>query len=146
VQRTLNNTNPLNAYKETQIKTANQGKLIVMLYDGAIKNLNLAIDTLAKKHHSYDAASNAIVKTQDIVAELMVSLDFEKGGEIARNLFSLYTFINNQLLNANLKKEVEPLEQIKKMLMELRDAWAEIARKGAAQAGSRAQGGVNIAG
>ena len=142
----MNTLNPLNAYKETQIKTANQGKLIVMLDDGAIKNLNLAIDTFDNEHRKYDVVSNAIVKAQDIISELMVSLDFDKGGEIARNLFSLYTFMNNALLAANMKKDKQPLLDIKNMLMELREAWAEVARKGAAQAGAQERGGVNIAG
>jgi flagellar protein FliS len=142
----LNTLNPLNAYKETQIKTANQGKLIVMLYDGAIKNLNLAVKSFSSSHRKYDVISNAILKAQDIISELMVSLDFDKGGEISRNLFSLYTFMNNQLLNANLKKERKPVEEVKKMLMELREAWAEIAAKGAVQAGSTGENGVNIAG
>lgn len=142
----MNTLNPLNAYKETQIKTANQGKLIVMLYDGAIRNLNLAVESFSSAHRKYDVISNSILKAQDIISELMVSLDFEKGGEISRNLFSLYTFMNNQLLSANLKKEIKPIEEVKKMLMELREAWAEIARKGAVQAGTSGESGVNIAG
>ena len=142
----MNKLNPLNAYKETQIKTANQGKLIVMLYDGAIKNLNLAIESFSNSHRKFDAMSNAILKTQDIISELMVSLDFDKGGEMSRNLFSLYTFMNNQLLNANLKKDREPIDEVKKMLMELREAWSEIARKGAVQVDSQNANGVNIAG
>lgn len=142
----MNTLNPLNAYRETQIKTANQGKLIVMLYDGAIKNLNQAVESFSSSHRKYDVISNAILKAQDIISELMVSLDFEKGGEISRNLFSLYTFMNNQLLTANLKKEKNPVEEVKKMLMELREAWAEIARKGAVQAGAVGENGVNIAG
>jgi flagellar protein FliS len=142
----LNTFNPLNAYKETQIKTANQGKLIIMLYDGAIKHLNLAIENFKEEHRKFDSVSNSIVKAQDIISELMVSLDFEKGGEIASNLFSIYTFMNNKLLDANIKKEEKPLIDIKKMLMELRDAWAEVFRKGDANAGSQGEGGVNIAG
>ena len=138
--------NPLNAYKETQIKTANQGKLIIMLYDGAIRNINLAVEGMKDKHHKYDNISGAIVKAQDIIAELMVSLDFERGGEIAANLFSIYTFMNSRLLDANLKKEEAPLSEVKKMLMELREAWAEAAKKADIDLESRGEGGVNIAG
>ena len=138
--------NPLNAYKETQIKTANQGKLIIMLYDGAIRNINLAVEVMKDKQHKYDNISGAIVKAQDIIAELMVSLDFERGGEIAANLFSIYTFMNSRLLDANLKKEEAPLSEVKKMLMELREAWAEAAKKADIDSESRGEGGVNIAG
>lgn len=139
-------TNPLKVYKETQIKTANQGKLIIMLYEGAIKNLNLALESLKAKHQKFDYVSNCIMKTQDILAELMVSLNLNKGGEIARNLFSLYIFMNRQLLSANLKKESKPLEEVKRMLTELRDAWKEIAGKTDVETDSAGDTGVNIAG
>ena len=138
--------NPLNAYKETQIKTANQGRLIIMLYDGAVKNINLALEAMGASHHKFDETSNCIIKAQDIIAELMVSLDFEKGGDIAKNLFSLYVFMNRQLLQANLKKLQKPLSDVKKMLVELREAWVEIGRKQDVETSSRGQGGVNIAG
>ncbi len=138
--------NPLNAYKETQIKTANQSKLIIMLYDGAIRNINLAVECMKDKHHKFDTISSTIVKAQDIIAELMVSLDFERGGEIAANLFSIYTFMNSRLLDANLKKEEAPLSEVKKMLIELREAWAEAAKKADIDSESRGEGGVNIAG
>ncbi len=138
--------NPLNAYKETQIKTANQGRLIVMLYDGAIKNINLALESMGDNHRKFNEASNRIIKAQDIIAELMVSLDFERGGDIAKNLFSLYGFINRQLLQANLKKQKKPLSEVKQMLAELRDAWVEIGRKQDVETSSQGRGGVNIAG
>jgi flagellar secretion chaperone FliS len=139
--------NPLNAYKETQIKTANQGKLIIMLYDGAIKNINAALEGLKQKHHKFDEINRLIIKSQDIVTELLVSLDFEKGGEIAKNLFSLYIYINRLLLNANMKKDDNLLVEAKKILSELREAWVEIAKKGnVAQNSSSGQGGINIAG
>ena len=138
--------NPLNAYKETQIKTANQGKLIIMLYDGAVKNINLAIDGIHKKHRKYDYVSNNVIKAQDIIAELMVSLDFDNGGEIAKNLFGLYVYMNRQLLEANLKKEEKPLVEVKRMLVELREAWVEVSRKQDTASGSQGNSGVNIAG
>lgn len=138
--------NPLNAYKETQIKTANQGKLIIMLYDGAIKNINFAIDKFKEKHRKFDEINKLILKTQDIVTELIVSLDFDKGGEIAKNLFSLYIYINRLLLNANIKKDDKSLKEAKKILSELREAWVEIVKKGNIAQGSSGTGGINIAG
>ncbi|MBN2533724.1 MAG: flagellar export chaperone FliS [Spirochaetales bacterium] len=140
-------SNPLKAYKETQIKTATQGQLIIMLYDGAIKNLNIAIEELKKKSKKLDRVSNGIIKAQDIISELMVSLDFEQGGEIARNLFSIYIYMNRELLNANIKKDYKPLGAVKTMLMELRDAWNQIVDKvNLENSTARPGGGINIAG
>jgi flagellar protein FliS len=137
---------PVGAYKEIQIKTANQIRLIVMLYDGAIRHVNLAIDAFAEGHRRYDAINAHIIAAQDILSELMASLDFEKGGVLAKNLFSLYSFMNRRLLDGNLKKDPAPLAEVKKMLGDLREAWDEIStRKGLEENASPATG-VNIAG
>ncbi|MCX7787672.1 MAG: flagellar export chaperone FliS [Spirochaetes bacterium] len=135
-------TNPLKAYKETNIRTASQGKLIVMLYEEAIRQLDLAIQELEKKSRQLDTVHNAIVKAQDIVTELMVSLDFEKGGEIAKNLLGLYLFFNRQLLEANVRKDASMLRDVRKLLQELKDAWAQIAHVQVEEP----KPGINIAG
>lgn len=137
---------PIHSYRETQIKTATPGKLILMLYDGAIKNINLASENLDKKHASYDKVSSYIIRTQDIVTELMVSLDFEKGGEIAKSLFSLYMYMNRKLLEANINKDMKLLNEIKKLLKELRSAWAEVAQKAGTEQSQSNSTGINIAG
>jgi flagellar protein FliS len=142
----LNTMNPLRSYKETQIKTATPGKLILMMYDGAIKNLNQALQDMDDEHRRYDSISNSLIKAQDIIAELMISLDFERGGEIAKNLFGLYVFMNRRLLDGNIKKDKTPLEEVKTLLIELRGAWAEAADKAGVPAGFRQSRGVNIAG
>jgi len=140
----VNRANPLNAYRETKIKTASQGKLIVMLYDEAIKQLDMAVENLQKVPHKLDAVNNAILKAQDVITDLMVSIDFERGGEIAKGLFSLYSFFNHQLVQANLKKDEKMIVQIRNLLGELRGAWASIANQ--ASDVRPVQGGVNIAG
>ena len=137
---------PVNAYKEIQIKTANQIRLIVMLYDGAIRHCNLALDALSAGHRRYDEVNSHIIAAQDILSELTASLDFEKGGVLAKNLFSLYAFMNRRLMDANLKKEAAPLAEVKKYLGDLREAWDEIStRKGLEEKASPSTG-VNIAG
>ena len=137
---------PMNAYREIQIKTANQIRLIVMLYDGAIRHLNLALDAVAAGHRRYDEVNTHVIAAQDILSELTASLDFEKGGTVAKNLFSLYSFMNRRLLDANLKKEAAPIQEVKKHLGDLRDAWDEIStRKGLEEKEAPATG-VNIAG
>jgi len=142
----LSRTDPLRSYKETQIKTATPGKLVVMLYDGAVKHLSLALESLNSRHHSYDRVSEQLVRTQDIITELMVSLDFERGGEIAKGLFNLYMWMNRQLLDGNIRKDTKPLESVRTVLLELRSAWAELAEKAGAQTPARNASGVNIAG
>jgi flagellar protein FliS len=117
-----------------------------MLYDGAIRHLNLAADAFSEGHRRYDAINNHIIAAQDILSELTASLDFDKGGTLARNLFSLYAFMNRQLMEANLKKDPGPVGVVKKLLTDLREAWAEIStRKGLEEKGGTVTG-VNIAG
>ncbi len=142
----MNKMNPIHSYRETQIKTATPGKLILMLYDGAIKYINLASENINKKYAVYDKVSSYIIRTQDIVTELMVSLDFEKGGEIAKSLFSLYMYMNRKLLEANIKKDLKILDEVKKLLMELRSAWAEVANKAGVEQSQSNSTGINIAG
>jgi flagellar secretion chaperone FliS len=138
------NANPLNAYRETKVRTASQGRLIVMLYDEAIRQLDLALEGIRSRTKQLDKVHNAIVKAQDVVTELMVSLDFERGGEIARNLFSLYVFFSNQLSEGNLTKQVEPIASVRRLMAELRNAWVEAARKTGEVQGAAT--GVNLAG
>ncbi|MBI3394384.1 MAG: flagellar export chaperone FliS [Spirochaetia bacterium] len=117
----------IDAYKDTEISTANQGKLIVMLYDGAIRFLKTAMDNLHPR--SYDVVNTNIIKAQDIVTELMLSLNLEQGGEIAENLFSLYAYMKKRLLEGNIKKDQAILSEITKLLEQLRGAWDEVAGK-----------------
>lgn len=141
----MNRYNGINAYKTTSIKTAGGGKLIIMLYDEAIRQLSHAVSLLSGGEKQYDAVNNAIVRAQDMVTELMVSLDFEQGGTIAEGLFSLYMFFNRQMMEANMEKSAEKLDFVRKQLSELRGAWDQIISSSAAS-GAAASGGVNIAG
>jgi len=136
--------NPLNAYKETKIRTASQGQLIIMIYDETIRQIDLAVEALGTGNRRLDAVHNAIVKAQDLITELTVSLDFDRGGEIARGLFSLYMFFRQHLTEANIKKSPEMLGNVRSMLGELREAWVQISKTGIEVDAARS--GVNIAG
>jgi flagellar protein FliS len=144
-------SNQLAAYTQTKIKTAGQGQLIIMLYDGAVKNLDYALDLLrlnAEKKHdpaNIEMISKALIKAQEIVTELMVSLDFEKGGEIARNLFSLYTWFNKELLEANIANDSARISGVRKMIGDLRMAWVEIIAKTSANE-KKIPMGISLAG
>jgi flagellar protein FliS len=146
-------TNALSAYRETRIKTASQGQLIVMLYDEALKHLDRGLELLIhnspgkKDPGKIEHINKAILKTQDIITELMVSLDFDQGGEIAKNLFSLYTWFNKELLEANIKQDSRRLTIIRNMISDLRSAWSEIAGKSNAENAAAGDAvGINIAG
>ena len=144
--------NALSTYKETRIKTASQGQLIIMLYSEAVRQLDLALDLLetsdSRKRDPgrIEKISKAVVKTQEIVAELMVSLDFEQGGDIARNLFSLYTWFNRELMEANINQDKQRISSVRYLIDELRGAWQEIAATNAVETANREILGVNIAG
>jgi len=144
--------NALSTYKETRIKTASQGQLIIMLYNEAVRQLDLALDLVrsndsGKKDPSkIEKISKAIVKTQEIVSELMVSLDFEQGGDIAKNLFSLYTWFNRELMGANIDQDARRLSAVRDHIDTLRNAWHEIVATNAAETANREVVGLNIAG
>ena len=139
------NTDPLRAYRQTRVKTASQGQLIVMLYNEGLKQIKIAENELVSGQPKLDLVHNAIVKAQDIITELMVSLDFEKGGDIARNLFHLYMYFNQKLVDANLSKDVSNLREVHDLMADLREAWSAI-ESTAPQQEHQVSGGVNLAG
>ncbi|MFW5807523.1 MAG: flagellar export chaperone FliS [Spirochaetota bacterium] len=116
--------NPYDQYKQTQVNTASQGKLIVMLYDGIIRFLKIAAENMVPK--TYDVANNTIIRAQDILTELTSSLNMDKGGEIANNLLSLYIYFKKRLLEANMQKDADILKEVIDHTVTLRDAWNEV--------------------
>ena len=138
--------NRLDAYKETHIKTASGGKLILMIYNEAVRQLDIALEVIEKDGNNLESASNSIIKTQDLITELIVSLDFEKGGEIANSLFSLYMFFNKQLMEANMNKDVVILKNIRTYLVDLKSAWTQAVAASGMESNSGRSGGINIAG
>ena len=118
---------PLSAYKETSIKTASQGRLIVMLYEEAVRQLEIGADLLKVNDKArYDEVNKCITKAQAIISELMSSLDMQAGGEIASNLMNLYIYFNQTLLEANIEKSEEKVLQIARFMDDLRGAWTAI--------------------
>ena len=137
------------AYKETSVKTASPGSLILMLYTEGIKEINLAISKMRVPKipaKDIEAINNHIIKAQEIITELMAALDMDIGGEIAANLLSIYSYFNQQLLTANLKKDYKPLLDVSNMMQELYDVWKQILESQPVPQRSEASVGVNIAG
>lgn len=123
---TMPNANAYANYKQASVETASPERLLLMLFDGGIKFLNLG--KIAVEQKDYSAAHNNLIKVQDILFELMASLDMEKGGEMASNLYQLYDFYRNEVVKANISKEAEPLQPVLDFLRLYRDIWAEAAR------------------
>ena len=123
----MNSTNKLNAYRVNAVSTASAENLVVMLYDGAIRFLGMAIRAF-EKDDPLDfnlAVHTNITKTQAIIRELSRSLDVEKAGELGHSLISLYDYFDTRLQDANIRKDKAILEEIIERIGELRDAWSE---------------------
>lgn len=119
-------SNPYQKYQQNQVETASPAKLLLMLYNGALRFVKGAREGIREK--DMEKANHNIGKAQDIVVELMTSLDMEQG-EISRNLYSLYDFVNTRLLEANIKKDENILSEAENILQELRDTWQEASLK-----------------
>ncbi len=115
------------AYQSAAVSTVDQRKLIVMMYEGAIKFLTISVDKIGKGEF-YDAHTN-LVRAKSIIAELLASLNLEKGGDIAENLQRLYTYMFNELIEANLNKDTARIENVTGLLRELRDGWRGMERR-----------------
>ena len=123
----MNSANKLNAYRVNAVSTASAENLVVMLYDGAIRFLGMAIRAF-EKDDPLDfnlAVHTNIAKTQAIIRELSRSLDVEKAGELGHSLISLYDYFDTRLQEANIHKDKAILEEIIERISELRDAWSE---------------------
>lgn len=113
-------------YKKTQVSTASQGELVVMMFDGAIKFCNQAKEMISQSNIAM--AHEKLLHAQEIVSELSASLNMDVG-EIAHNLHQLYDYIMSLLVQANIKKDAEILKQAISMLSELRDTWQQVVAK-----------------
>ena len=120
-------SNYQNAYKKASVNTLDQNKLIIMLYDGAIKNANFAVEYM--KSGEIEKVHDSLIKTKNIVTELLATLNMENGGEIAKNLKSLYSYMFSLLIEANMEKKSEPVLNVIDLLKELRGAWVQIREK-----------------
>lgn len=110
-------------YLQTQVSTTTQGDLVIMLYDAALKFLHQAREKILEKNYAQKGI--LISKALDILAELQGSLNVNKGGELAERLQKLYFFCSSRLLTANLKMDVDKIDEVVGILTGLRDAFHE---------------------
>ena len=123
--------NKYQTYQANAVFTASPAQLVLMLYDGAIKFLHIALDGFK---HQDPLDFNLTVhqntqKAQAIIRELKACLDAEKGPEFADKMSALYDYFDRRLQQGNLKKDREPLEEVSRHLYVLRDAWKEMIEK-----------------
>jgi len=117
--------NGIAAYQDGAVTTQSKGRLIVLLYDGAIKFMKLAIKELEAGNH--EAKSRYINRAQNIINELNAVLDTDAGGEIATNLRKLYCFMQNRLSDANTRCDPQMIREVIKLMEEMNQSWKAIA-------------------
>ncbi len=118
----------LASYVEVEVQSgtayADSAQLIQMLFDGLIDSLAAAEGQIER--NEIQAKGDSLSRATRIVLGLQGSLDMEKGGEIAGNLADLYDYCTRRLMHANLKNDLEAVSEVKKLMGEIRDAWAQV--------------------
>jgi len=124
---------PWESYRKVAAQTATPGHLVLMLYEGAIKFLEQSLTGFdyADPARRIQTINNNVLRAQSIINELNCNLDMGKGGEVAENFRSLYSYFYRRLREGNLSKHREPIEEVLARLRVLRDSWAEMLRRGA---------------
>jgi len=122
------NANPWQSYRQVATKTATPGQLVLMLFDGALRFLDKALVgfDLDDPLDSNLAINNNILKAQEILRELNMSLNMELGGEFAATMRRLYNYYDLQLSQSNLKKDPAGVQLVIRLLSVIRGAWAEM--------------------
>ena len=113
--------NPYQQYQQQSVMTATPGELTLMLYNGCIKFIKQAKMSIENKE--IEKAGNAIIRAQDIIQEFMITLNSDY--EIANNLYALYDYMYQKLVDANIAKDIAPLDETLELLTDLRDTWTE---------------------
>lgn len=117
-------TNVINAYQRNAILTASKPELTLMLYEGAIKFCNIGIMAIEKKN--YEKANNNLKKAQAIIMELRVTLDHKY--PVWEDFERVYDYIYRRLIEGNIHKDIEVVEDALKYIREMRDTWKEVMR------------------
>jgi flagellar secretion chaperone FliS len=112
------------AYQQQAILTATPGRLVVMLYDGALRFLFQS--AAGMREGLYPQADEKLRRAEAIVNELLVTLDMSQG-EISERLQAIYVFSNRLMMEARLERDADKLDSVRELLAELREAWNEIA-------------------
>ena len=115
------------AYKKASVTTKDQGTLILMLYDGAIRFLKTAVRKI--ENDELEAAHENITRAKNIISELLTSLDAEGSGRVGTSLKSLYVYMFNRLIDANIQKNKSYLLEVAELMDELREGGRGVINK-----------------
>lgn len=115
-------------YRNTQVTSSSPQEMVLLLYDGAINFLKSAVREL-NVNKDVSKKAKLIEKAVNIIDYLQLSLDMEKGEEIAKNLDRLYEYMVIRLTEANLKNDGDKIDEIVKLLLNLREGWAGICQE-----------------
>jgi len=117
------NKTTANAYRRTDVMTANRETILLMMYAGAIRSLKKAIESIETGNRLEKAKH--LCRTQEIVNELRANLNFNIANDIAKNLDMLYDFISQRMMQGNLDNDPKPLQEALGILSTLNSAWEE---------------------
>lgn len=117
------------AYQNNKVQTASKGELTLMLYDAGIKFVNKAIISIEKK--DIEGANNNIKKAEDVIVEFRSTLDHKY--PVAKDFDVVYDYMYRKLIEANIKKDKEILEQVLVEFKEMRDIWLQVMKQGREQ-------------
>jgi flagellar protein FliS len=131
----------LNQYQQNHVQTASKEQILIMLYDGAVRFIRQAREGIESE--DLKAKLEGIGRAVNILTELSNTLDFEVGGEIAENLDALYSYMSRELIMANARNDLAPLQIVEDMLLDLKDGWLQAIEKNRAEQSSNAQVGHN---
>lgn len=123
-------------YRETEVLTATPGQLVVLLYDHLLLSLRRA--RTAMEARDAERQGEWLEKSRNVLTELLVTLDRERGGEVAANLAALYSFLLGELVQVGVRADMARLDRVTHMIGELRDAFAQVSSAATAAAGQSA--------
>jgi flagellar protein FliS len=115
-------------YKTASVSTASPGRIVLMLFDGCLQRLarveyGFGMESVVQRN---EEIHNNLLVAQNILRELQVSLDMERGGDFSKTMYSLYDFLIEHLIKANVKKEISYVHEVVRLVSEVRDAWAQM--------------------
>lgn len=127
--------NPWNSYRKVATQTATPGQLVLMLFEGAARSLDRALDgfDMEDPAERFSTINNNIQRAQEILHELNMALDMEQGGKLADTLRGLYEYMDRRLLESNVRKTDDGIHEVRARMGVLRDAWAEMLKSGGAE-------------
>jgi len=120
-----------NIYQEIAVQTSSPTKLVVMLYEGAIRFLRQSVTAIQSK--DLDQKRQSVDRAVAVIQHLQGTLDMDRGGAVAAELDKLYTYINSKIIEGSSKLQTAPIEEAVKLLTVLLSGWEEVSRRGQEQ-------------